>query len=97
MTLKDKGELVVPASIQRRAGIKSGDAVVFKVSGGIIQIIPKQAAVEDGYSPSKRKEIDARLAKAARGPHHGPFHTADKAITFLNQEISKRKVIPHPK
>ncbi len=34
-------DLVVPSSIRRRAGLKAGDQVEFKVSGGIINIIPK--------------------------------------------------------
>jgi AbrB family looped-hinge helix DNA binding protein len=33
--------LVVPSSVRRRAGIKAGDRLEFKVSGRIINIIPK--------------------------------------------------------
>jgi AbrB family looped-hinge helix DNA binding protein len=33
--------LVVPPSVRRQAGIKAGDRLEFKVSGGIINIIPK--------------------------------------------------------
>ncbi len=91
-TLKNKTQLVVPARIQKQAGIKVGDQVEFKVSGGIITIIPELPSVAgDEYTPAQRRVIDARLAEARKGPYHGPFKTADAAIKFLNQEIGKRK------
>ena len=39
--------LVVPPSVRRRAGIKAGDRLEFKVSGGIINIIPKLPSADD--------------------------------------------------
>ena len=90
-TLKNNTQLVVPPSIQKRAGLKIGDQVEFKVSGGIINIIPKLPSADDEYTPQQRKVIDARLAEAKKGPYHGPFSTADAAIKFLNKEITKRK------
>ena|SRR5579862_2760205 len=84
-------DLVVPSSIRRRAGIKAGDQLEFKVSGGIINIIPKLPSADDEYTPAQRRVIDAQLAKAAKGPYYGPFETADAAVKFLNQEIRKRK------
>jgi len=88
--VKSKDELVVPRSVRRRAGIKSGDRVQFQVSGGIINIIPDVPAAEDEYTPAQRRVIDTRIAEARRGPYHGPFKTADEAIAFLNKEIRKR-------
>jgi bifunctional DNA-binding transcriptional regulator/antitoxin component of YhaV-PrlF toxin-antitoxin module len=84
-------ELVVPRSVRRRAGIKSGDRVEFKVSGGIINIIPNLPTADDEYTPAQRRLIDARIAQARKGPYHGPFKTADEAIAFLNKEIGKRR------
>lgn len=84
-------DLVVPASVRRRAGIKAGDQLEFRVSGGIINIIPKLPLADDQYTPAQRRIIDAELAEAARGPHYGPFDTVDTAIKFLRQEIRKRK------
>jgi bifunctional DNA-binding transcriptional regulator/antitoxin component of YhaV-PrlF toxin-antitoxin module len=89
-TLKNNTELVVPPSIRKQAGMKAGDQVEFKVSGGIINIIPKLPSADDEYTAEQRKVIDARLAEAKKGPHHGPFNTADAAIKFLNKEITKR-------
>jgi bifunctional DNA-binding transcriptional regulator/antitoxin component of YhaV-PrlF toxin-antitoxin module len=91
ITVKDKTDLVVPPSVQRRAGIKTGDRVEFKVSGGIINIIPKLPSADAEYTPDQRRVIDARLAEAGKGPYHGPFKTANDAVRFLDREIRSRK------
>jgi len=91
VVVQSKDELVVPRSVRRQAGIKSGDRVAFKVSGGIINIIPELPAADDEYTPAQRRVIDARLAEARKGPYYGPFKTADEAIAFLGKEIGNRK------
>lgn len=93
VTVKNKAALTVPAEVQRRAGIKAGDRVEFKVSDGVINIIPKPPAGDEEYKPAQRRIIDARLAQARKGPYHGPFDTADQAIEFLHKEIKSRKAI----
>jgi bifunctional DNA-binding transcriptional regulator/antitoxin component of YhaV-PrlF toxin-antitoxin module len=90
VTVNKTTELVVPRSVRRQAGIKSGDRVQFKVSG-IIDITPELPSADDEYTPAQRQVIDARLAQARRGPYHGPFDTADEAIKFLKKEIRSRK------
>jgi hypothetical protein len=64
--------------------------VEFKVSGGIINIIPKLPTADDEYTPAQRRAIDARLAEARKGPYYGPFKTAGEAIAFLGKEIPRR-------
>ena len=91
VVVKDKKQLVVPLSVRRRAGIKPGDRVEFKVSGGIINIIPMLPSADDEYRPAQRRVIDAQLKEAAKGPYYGPFESADSAIKFLRREIRKRK------
>ena len=92
VTVKNNtAEIVIPASIRRRAGIKAGDRLEFKVSGGIINIIPKVPPADDEYTPAQRRVIDAQLDDAAKGPYYGPFDSADAAIKFLHREIRKRK------
>jgi AbrB family looped-hinge helix DNA binding protein len=54
ITVKNKTDLVVPASVRRRAGIKAGDRLEFKVSGGIINITPKPPAADNEYTPEQR-------------------------------------------
>lgn len=80
--------LIVPESVRRKAGIRAGDKIEFKASPRKITILAK--AVEE-HTPAERRKIDARLAKARRGPYHGPFDTVEEALSFLKQEIAKRK------
>ena len=77
--------------MRRRAGLKSRDRVQFKVSGGIINVIPDLPMADDEYTPAQRRGIDARLAEARKGPYYGPFTTADEVIVFLHREIRNRK------
>ena len=95
ITVKRNTALIVPPSVRRKAGIKAGDRVEFKVSGGLITIVPKLPAADDEYTPEQRRIIDARLAKAdddiKHGRVYGPFNTADEAIKFLRKEIKARK------
>lgn len=95
VTVKNKTDLVVPQSVRRRAGIKPGDRLEFKVSGGIINIIPELPSADDEYTPAQRRVIDARLRQARKGPYHGPFETADDTIKFLRKEIRQRKAAKH--
>jgi AbrB family looped-hinge helix DNA binding protein len=90
ITVKNKTDLVVPASVRRRAGIKAGDRLEFKVSGGIINIIPKLPAADDEYTPEQRRIIDTQLDEAEKGPFHGPFNTADEMIAHMKGELRKR-------
>ena len=90
ITVNERADLVVPASVRRRAGIRAGDRLEFKVSRGIIAIISRPDSGEDEYTPRQRRLIDRRLARARKGPYHGPFSTAGEAIAFLNAEIKAR-------
>ncbi len=90
VTLKKKADLVVPASIRRRAGLRSGDQVEFKVSGGVINIIPKLPAADDEYTPAQRRAIDARLETAREGPYYGPFDSAEQMLASMKGKKRKR-------
>ena len=92
ITVKDKTGLVVPPSVRRRAGIKPGDRLEFKVSGGIINIIPKLPTADDEYTSEQRRIIDAGIAEGMedfrKGRSHGPF-TADGAVHFLKSQMKR--------
>jgi hypothetical protein len=90
VTVKSRDKLMVPRSVQRQAGIKVGQRVKFKVSSGIISIIPDLPPADDEYSPAQRRVIDARLAEARKGSYYGPFKTADEAIKFLRERYLRR-------
>ncbi|MSV35350.1 MAG: hypothetical protein EXQ47_07090 [Bryobacterales bacterium] len=89
--VQSKKPIVVPDSLRRRAGIKPGDRLEFKVSGGIINIIPELPSATGEHTPGQKRVIDARLAEARKGPYYGPFDTAGKAIKFLRKQIKTRK------
>src|SRR6266478_6273875 len=82
--------LVVPPSVRRRAGIKAGDKLEFKVSGGIINIIPKLSSADDEYTPAERRILDAQLAEdladIKAGRTAGPFNSADEMIADMKGE-----------
>ncbi len=93
--VKNAGELVVPRSIRRQAGIKSGDRLEFRVSGGVINIVHKSAATtriaaDNEYTPAQRRKLDAELRSARKGPFHGPFDTADAMIAHMETALKKR-------
>ena len=66
ITVKNNTDLVVPASIRRQAGIKSGDRLQFKVSPHTITIT---AAVPPAYKATKTELAAIRKGEAeiARG------------------------------
>lgn len=90
VTIKDKAPLTVPDRVRRRAGLKDGDKVEFRVSDGVINIVPKLTSATDEYTPAPRSRIDAELDNAAKGPFHGPFKTADEAIAHMKGELKRR-------
>lgn len=93
VVVTSKSELVVPRSVRRRAGIKTGDRVEFKVSGGVINIVPKLPSADDEYTPAQRRVIDARLKLALdgvkKGHTAGPFDTPAEMVASLKRDIRK--------
>ena len=93
VTVKSKTPLVVPLAVRRQAGLKSGQEIEFKVSGGVISIRPKLRTADDEYTPEQRRIVDAQLAegladvKARRV--HGPFSTHKEFIASLHKEAQK--------
>ena len=83
--LKDKKELVVPASVQKRAGIKAGDQLEFRASRRMITIT---AAPPRTYKPTK-----AELGAIRRGEAEiarGEYVTASNLLHELDRR--RRKV-----
>lgn len=90
VTVKKEAPLIVPAAVQRRAGLTAGDKLEFRAGRGVITIRAKRPSSVDEYTPEQRREIDARLAAARRTRTHGPF-TAAQAAEFLKSEITARR------
>ena len=93
VTVKNKTPLVVPPSVRRKAGLKSGQEVEFKVSDGVISIRPKLPAADDEYTPEQRRLVDAELAgglaDVKAGRVRGPFATHREFIESLHKEAKK--------
>lgn len=70
ITVKDQAQLLVPASVQRQAGIKPGDRLEFKACRGTITI---RAVSEPApsYKPTKAELAAIRKGEAeiARGEY----------------------------
>jgi bifunctional DNA-binding transcriptional regulator/antitoxin component of YhaV-PrlF toxin-antitoxin module len=94
VTVKNKNGLVVPPTVQRKAGIKVGDELEFRVSGGIINIIPKVPSADSEYTPQQRRVIDAELkaglAELKAGKTAGPFESADQMISHMKSHFRKK-------
>jgi bifunctional DNA-binding transcriptional regulator/antitoxin component of YhaV-PrlF toxin-antitoxin module len=101
VTVKDKTPFTVPQQIRRRAGFKQGDQVEFKVSGGVINIVPKLPSADDEYTPQQRRIIDAQLAEGLAdikaGRTFGPFDSADQMIAHMKSRLKKRSTAPKTK
>jgi len=99
VTVKSKTPLVVPPSVRRQAGLKSGQQIEFKVADGVISIRPKAPAADDEYTPEQRRIVDAQLAASLAdvkaGRVHGPFSTHEDFIASLHKEaksLNRKKV-----
>lgn len=76
VTVSEKGQVVIPASIRQRLGIFPGCQLDFTVDGNTIQIVVKRIIkptdVEDGYGllvcnkPGQRRLDDFDVAQGMR-------------------------------
>lgn len=89
--------MTVPPSVQRRAGIKRGDRLEFKVCGGVITIIPRLPSADEEDTPKQRRLIDAQLDEAEKGPFRGPFGAAEELIADINGQLKKRAALKKSK
>jgi antitoxin component of MazEF toxin-antitoxin module len=101
VTVKNKIPLVVPPAVCRQAGLKSGQEIEFKVSGGVISIRPKLPNTDDEYTPAQRRVIDAQLAEGLAdikaGRTFGPFNSAEEMITHMKARLKKKATSPKAK
>jgi bifunctional DNA-binding transcriptional regulator/antitoxin component of YhaV-PrlF toxin-antitoxin module len=93
--------LVVPPSVRRQAGHKNGQDLEFRVSGGVITILPKPSAADDECTTEQRRIIDARLAEGLAdikaGRTFGPFDSAGEMIAHMKARLRKRVIAPKSK
>lgn len=88
VTVKNRTPLVVPTAVRRQAGLKTGDKLEFRVSDGVITILPKPP--DDQETPAQREAIDRAIAEGLDDIKHGrvqgPFSSHKEFISSLRQE-----------
>jgi len=98
--IQHKGQVTIPTSVRRQAGLSKGDLVSFTFVRGQIVITPKlvidrsKFPTADGeYTAAQRRAIDKRLAKAdddiKHGRLQGPFDSHEEFIASLHKEAQK--------
>lgn len=89
--IESKGQLTLPPSVRRQAGLKKGDLVHCAFQSGTIVITPKQAVDEadDEYTPAQWRIIDARIklanADIKAGRLSRPLENHDEFIADLHK------------
>src|SRR6266404_5131312 len=93
ITVKKSADLVIPQSVRRRAGFKSGEELEVKVCGGIVSIMSKRPSADEDYTPAQRRVIEARLQESEedleKGRVHGPFATHQAMTAFLEGDLAR--------
>ncbi|MCZ2150821.1 MAG: AbrB/MazE/SpoVT family DNA-binding domain-containing protein [Bryobacterales bacterium] len=101
ITVTDDIQRMLPLRVRRQAGIKAGDQLEVRASGGIVTLMPKLPPATDEYTPEQRRIVDARLAKADKdirmGRAYGPFNSAGEMIASMKSELKKRAAAKKPK
>ena len=101
--IQHKGQVTIPTSVRRQAGLSKGDLVKFTFTRGQIVITPKLVIdrskfpnADDEYTSAQRRAINARLAKSdediKRGRVYGPFDTHQEFLASLHKEAAKLRV-----
>ena len=99
-TVKTEAD-TLPAAVRQQAGIKLGDMLEFKVSGGVVTIIPKLPTADDEYTPAQRAIVDAQLAEGLEDIRKGrvspKFDTVDEMLALLKagHKSKPRQKKPH--
>jgi bifunctional DNA-binding transcriptional regulator/antitoxin component of YhaV-PrlF toxin-antitoxin module len=86
---------ILPDEVRQQAGFKIGDMLEFKVSGGVVTVLPKLPMADDEYTPKQRAIIDAQLAEGLADIKAGrvsrAFETHQEFITDLHKAAKKYK------
>ncbi len=88
--------IVVPEAVRRKAGLRRGEQLEFRVSGRAITIVPKVQGGppevqgrDDEYTPAERRAIDRGIAQSEKeyqqGKVAGPFATVEEFLTDLHR------------
>ncbi|MGA3026583.1 MAG: AbrB/MazE/SpoVT family DNA-binding domain-containing protein [Bryobacteraceae bacterium] len=98
--IQHKGQVTIPTSVRRKAGLAKGDLVNFAFQRGKIIITPKIVIdrssfpnADDEYTPRQRRIIDARLARGLADIKAGrvseAFSDHGEFIAALHKEAAR--------
>jgi AbrB family looped-hinge helix DNA binding protein len=94
--IQNKGQVTIPTSVRRQAGLSKGDLVNFVFRGGKIIITPtvvidrsKFPTADDEYTPAQRKIIDAQLAKGMEDIKAGRVSKAFSSAEEFSADLHK--------
>jgi bifunctional DNA-binding transcriptional regulator/antitoxin component of YhaV-PrlF toxin-antitoxin module len=102
--IQHKGQVTIPTSVRRLAGLSKGDVVNFAFQRGKLVITPRLVIdraqfpnAEDEYTPAQRRIIDARLDESGedlkKGRSFGPFCTAKDMIAHMKGQLKQRATV----
>ena len=102
--IQHKGQVTIPTSVRRQAGLSKGDLVNFAFQRGKIVITPRLVIdraqfpnADDEYTPAQRRIIDARLDESEedlrKGRTFGPFSTAEDMIAHMKGQLKPRATV----
>ena len=98
--IQHKGQVTIPTSVRRLAGLSKGDLVNFAFQRGKIIITPRVVVdrsqfpnADDEYTPAQRKAIDRGIAQSEKeykqGEGLGPFDSHAEFIASLHKGTKK--------
>jgi len=90
LVVKQKSNIVVPASAQRKARIRPGDRLEFLVSGGVITIIPELPSARAEYTEEQRHIVYAKLEEVRQGRVSPAFASVDDLVASLKGPVPRR-------
>jgi len=99
--IQHKGQVTIPTSVRRQAGLSKGDLANFAFQRGKIVITPRLVIdraqfpnADAEYTPAQRRIVDARLDKAEedlkKGRGFGPFSNAEEMIAHMKGQLKQR-------
>ena len=80
VTVKKKFQVVIPAQVRRKVGIKVGDLLEAKVQRGTITLKP-QSVID--------RDIAESLEDFKKGRVYGPFESAEEMIASLHAHAKR--------
>jgi AbrB family looped-hinge helix DNA binding protein len=98
--IQHKGQVTIPTSVRRLAGLSEGDSVNVAFQRGKIIITPRVAIdrsqllnADDKYTPAQLRAIDRGIAQSEKeykqGKGLGPFESHAEFIASLHKDARK--------